>query len=67
MPQIELDDDDRDFCGYDDDDDGSCFICGGEGVLEGSEFSDPMWYDENEFYKCYSCRGSGARKDMTVM
>lgn len=54
--------DDDDF--YDDDLD--CFHCGGEGFIEGSEMGDPMWYDDDEWYKCFSCGGSGNRADMTV-
>ena len=52
---------------YDDDEERECFICGGEGYLEGSEFEDPLWYDEDESYRCYSCLGTGLRKDMIVM
>lgn len=60
MPYVAEDDDEE----YDPD--ASCLYCGGEGYLPGEEFSDPLWYDRNEFYPCPSCRGTGLRKDMTL-
>jgi hypothetical protein len=50
-----------------DDMDRDCFICGGEGFLWGEDMCDPLWYDDDEQVRCYSCRGSGLREDMTVM
>lgn len=49
---------------YDDecDPEPDCLICGGDGSLEGD---DPLW-DEGDYVRCYSCGGSGLRKDMTV-
>jgi len=52
-------------CDYDDADD-RCLWCGGEGEIPGDEMSDPVWYDEDEWYPCPSCHGSGLRKDMTL-
>lgn len=49
------------------DDEAECFICGGEGYLYGEDMGDPLWYDADESYPCYSCGGSGLRKDMRVM
>jgi hypothetical protein len=45
------------------DPDMECWKCGGEGWVEGK---DPCW-DEGELVTCYSCLGSGLRKDMTTI
>jgi hypothetical protein len=59
--------DDRDDDCYDGEfDDGNCIWCDGEGFVPGEEMGDPLWYDDNEFYRCPSCNGSGSRKDMTI-
>ncbi len=46
-------------------DDPACAWCGGDGFVPDDEMGDPLWYDENEFYPCSSCGGSGLAKDMT--
>lgn len=42
-----------------------CWQCGGEGLVDGAELGDPLWYDEDNFYKCPNCGGSGDAKDCT--
>lgn len=51
---------------YDDGTEPDCLICCGEGYLYGEDMGDPLWYDADASYPCYSCGGSGLRKDMTV-
>ena len=43
----------------------ACVICGGEGIVDGSDFLD--WDEDgyNDLIECTSCRGSGLAKDMT--
>jgi hypothetical protein len=41
----------------------SCLICGGDGLVEND---DPIQRGPDEYLKCFSCYGSGKRKDMTV-
>lgn len=48
-----------------DDAEDSCFTCGGDGYVMGSDMDDPLWYDDNEVLKCPNCRGSGHAKDQT--
>jgi hypothetical protein len=40
-----------------------CLICGGDGEVEND---DPIQRGSSAYLKCYSCNGSGKRKDMTV-
>ena len=47
---------------FDYEDSTDCLICGGDGFVESD---DPLW-DGDDYVTCYSCHGSGARKDMTV-
>lgn len=58
MSDEEWDDED-----YEDPELRACLICGGEGFVEND---DPIQRGPEEFLKCYSCGGSGKRKDMTV-
>ena len=51
---------------YDGDIEPDCLICAGEGFLSGADMGDPLWYDDHKSYRCYSCGGTGLRKDMTV-
>ena len=42
-----------------------CYECGGEGWISRYE-EDPLWYDENEEWRCEVCLGAGGwrlRKD----
>lgn len=57
---------DEDDDPFDDDIERDCHWCGGEGLVSGDELDDPLWYDEDEFYTCESCGGTGNAKDMTV-
>lgn len=41
----------------------TCTVCGGDGEVEND---DPIQRGPSEFLKCYSCNGTGKRKDMTV-
>jgi hypothetical protein len=63
------DDDDDYFPDYDEwndgEDDGDCFWCAGDGVVDASE-EDPINYSPGEMERCSSCNGSGLRKDMTI-
>lgn len=55
-----------DECEYDDDDyDGDCAFCGGDGWIDGFE-DDPLWFEPGEMERCASCGGSGRAKDMTI-
>lgn len=54
-----LPDEDED---YEDPELRDCLICGGDGYVESD---DPLW-DDDDFVVCYSCHGSGRRKDMTI-
>lgn len=60
------DPDDYDHDDYDSEIEPDCLICGGEGFLSGEDMGDPLWYDDAKLYRCYSCGGTGLRKDMTV-
>lgn len=42
-----------------------CLVCGGEGMVDGSDHLD--WDEDgyDDFITCTSCRGSGLAKDMT--
>jgi len=47
------------------DDEPLCLVCGGEGIVEGSDHLD---WDEDGYdsiIECTSCNGSGLAKDMT--
>lgn len=58
--------DDRDEDHYSEDDfdpDAACLICGGDGLVDND---DPIQRGPEEFLKCFSCNGSGKKKDMTV-
>ncbi len=57
----EWDDDCDDY----DPDGNECHACGGEGWVMGSELDDPLWYDQDESYRCPCCGGSGEAKDCT--
>lgn len=51
---------------YDDDEgDGDCWHCGGDGCIDGYE-DDPLWFEPGEMERCSSCYGSGRAKDMTI-
>lgn len=63
-------DEDYDGCGCGDSDCPECggrlcWECGGDGFVSGEDMNDPLWYDEDEFYKCPNCGGSGNGKDCT--
>lgn len=63
------DDDFEDFEDYERDDElqGDCFHCGGEGWVE---CDDPIqctaWHTKDGCERCHSCNGSGLAKDMTI-
>ena len=40
-----------------------CHVCGGEGLVWGSDLGDPLWYDPEELHDCPCCGGSGDAKD----
>jgi hypothetical protein len=42
-----------------------CRDCEGEGWVWGDTLGDPLWYVEDELYKCRNCGGSGLAADMT--
>lgn len=44
---------------------GLCLVCGGEGIVEGSDHLD--WDEDgyDDLITCTSCNGSGLAKDMT--
>ena len=48
---------------YGDPDDYACLHCCGEGMVEND---DPIQRGPDPYLKCFSCGGSGKRKDMTV-
>lgn len=50
---------------YDDDYEGDCFHCGGDGYIDGYE-DDPLWFEPGEMERCASCGGTGRSKDMTI-
>jgi len=56
-PDSELDDE------PDNDDDGACYWCAGEGY---DETDDPMWDGFGAIVRCKSCGGSGRARDMTI-
>src|SRR5205809_393046 len=58
-------DDDDDPYEYDEDYDGDCFHCGGDGWIDGYD-DDPLWFSPGELTRCSSCNGSGRAKDMTI-
>lgn len=45
--------------------DGLCLVCGGEGIVEGSDHLD--WDEDgyDDLITCTSCNGSGLAKDMS--
>jgi hypothetical protein len=51
--------------GRDEDYDGDCGFCGGDGWVDGYE-EDPLWFAPGELERCASCGGSGLAKDMTI-
>jgi hypothetical protein len=58
--------DDHDPEYYDDDDsDGECWHCEGDGFVDGYE-EDPIFFAPGEFERCASCGGTGRAKDMTI-
>jgi hypothetical protein len=52
-------------CDHDEDYDGDCWHCGGDGYVDGYE-DDPINNCEGEYVRCSSCYGSGRSKDMTI-
>lgn len=50
---------------YNDDDDGDCAFCGGDGWIDGYD-DDPLWFLPGETTRCASCNGSGRAKDQTI-
>lgn len=42
-----------------------CLVCGGEGIVDGSDYLD--WDEDgyDDLIECTSCHGSGLAKDMT--
>lgn len=65
FPEYWWSDDVYDRDDWDEDDDGDCFHCGGEGYVDGYE-DDPLWFSPGEMERCSSCGGSGRAKDMTI-
>ncbi len=61
--------DDYDDCGCGDPDCSECgrdcWECSGDGYVSGEDMNDPLWYDEDELYRCPNCGGSGDAKDCT--
>jgi len=62
LPGDEWDDDCDDY----DPEGDECWDCGGDGYVFGSELGDPLWYHDDELYRCPNCGGTGRKKDMTV-
>lgn len=55
----------RECCCFDDGEEPACLICGGEGLVDGSDHLD--WDEDgyDDVIRCTSCKGSGLAKDMT--
>lgn len=54
-----LDEHDDDY----EDEDGYCFWCGGDGMVE---TDDPLWDGFGAWVPCSSCGGTGKAEDMTI-
>ena len=63
MDGVTYDRDEDDYSEDDYDPDSACLICGGDGMVEND---DPIQRGSAEFLRCYSCNGSGKKKDMTI-
>lgn len=41
---------------------GSCEL----GYVRGSDLGELLWFDEENFYQCPSCKGTGLKRKMTL-